>query len=73
MLRRVSENSAITAPGATEEPERDAGFLGLRIGELAREERVAVLRGDWVTARSKALERARLREAHHRNVVRRWA
>lgn len=41
------------------------GSLERRIEELAREERTAVAGGDWATATNKALEKVRLREAHH--------
>lgn len=45
----------------------------LRIEELARRERVAVRRRDWVAARVCVVERAELREARHRNITRRRA
>lgn len=45
---------------------RRVGLAG-RVEELAREERTAARRGDWIMARSKALERATLREAQHRS------
>lgn len=44
-----------------------------RVEELAREERIAVERGDWNTARVCVLERAALREVRERLVARRLA
>lgn len=44
-----------------------AGYLERRVEDLSREERTAARRGDWTMARSKALERAALREAQHRS------
>lgn len=40
--------------------------LALRIEQLELEERDAVRRRDWSTARAIAQERAALKEAHHR-------
>lgn len=47
------------------------GRLAGRIEQLELEERDAVRRGDWATARSKAEEKAALKEAQHRAVARR--
>lgn len=47
------------------------GLLAGRIERLELEERDAVRRGDWVTARSKAEKKAVLKEAQHRAVARR--
>lgn len=48
-----------------------SGPLVLRIERLELEERDAVRRRDWSAARSIALERATLKEAHHRASARR--
>ena len=48
-----------------------AGYLVSRTGKLALEEQAAVAKRDWITATSKAEERLRLLEAHHRLVARR--
>lgn len=70
MTRPISDRTAGSAPVVP--GVRLAGPLERRIEDLAREERVAVAGGDWTTAASKALERAALREAHHRTGARRW-
>lgn len=71
MTRPISGRTAGSAPVVP--GVRLAGPLERRIEELAREERVAVARGDWTTATGKALERAALREAHYRTKTRRRA
>lgn len=70
MTRPISGRTVGSAPAAR--GVRLPGPLERHIEELAREERVAVAGGDWNTATSKALERAALREAHHRFGTRRW-
>lgn len=47
------------------------GPLVLRIEQLELEERDAIRRRDWSTARSIAQERVALKEAHHRAIARR--
>ncbi len=47
-------------------PGTSAGALASRIERLEMEERDAVRRRDWSAATSIALERAALKEAHHR-------
>lgn len=47
-------------------PATSAGPLASRIEQLEIEEQDAVRRRDWSAARSAALERATLKEAHHR-------
>ena len=71
MTRPIPDRTVGSAPVA--QGARIAGPLERRIEELAREEQAAVARGDWTTATGKALERATLREAHHRTGVRRRA
>lgn len=71
MTRPIPHRTADPTPAAR--GVRLAGTLERRIEELARQERAAVARGDWTTATSKALERAALREAHHRTGARRRA
>ena len=62
----------LRVPGERREAEpKLAGYLTSRAGTLALEEQAAVARRDWVTAKSKAEERLRLREAHHRLAARR--
>lgn len=48
--------------------ETSLGPLASRIERLETEERDAVRRRDWSAARSIALERVALKEAHHRTV-----
>ena len=69
MTRPISDKTVGAAPVVR--GVRLAGPLERRIEELAREERAAVACGDWTTARSNALERARIREAHYRTGTRR--
>jgi hypothetical protein len=45
--------------------------LASRIERLELEERDAVRRRDWFAAKSVAIERAALKEAHHRTVAKR--
>jgi hypothetical protein len=49
------------------------GPLASRIEQLELEERDAIRRRDWSTARGIAQERAALKEAHHRALARRGA
>lgn len=47
-------------------PETSAGALASRVERLEMDERDAVRRRDWSAAKSIALERATLKQAHHR-------
>lgn len=49
------------------------GPLASRIEQLEIEERDAIRRRDWSTARGIAQERVALKEAHHRAIARRSA
>jgi hypothetical protein len=50
---------------------KPAASLAVRIERLALEERVAICERDWVTARSRAVERAALQESRQRILARR--
>lgn len=69
MEELIPTGPATSAPVARR---RKLAGLDRRIGELTREERAAVRRGDWSAASACAVERAKLREARHRAAVRRW-
>jgi hypothetical protein len=79
ILHEPSEERAMTKTNPTREAApapvargvRLAGSLECSIEELTREERAAIAGGDWAAATSRALERASLREAHHRTWARR--
>lgn len=53
--------------GATARPVLAAGvsFLAGRIRDLEAEERASVIRGDWLTASSAVIEKAKLKEIQH--------
>jgi ABC-type Co2+ transport system permease subunit len=42
------------------------GLFADRIRHLEAEERAAVMKGDWLAARSAAVEKAKFKEAQHR-------